>query len=237
MQVLSFTHFTFRWSFNRSICHGASKSSSFLSGNFSSNSCWRNSSTSAEIVPGFFSFCLVRKRENKWMVAWFLNLPDFKMLQGYLHGWALLRIIGIRNIWVENCKATAYLRKNSTEYGILKYIFQGIEQGSQGYKPQEFTGYELMEDEDRIKLRLIFSSHIWPNEHWFQRLCYLCHASITSLLQPPSLSPDPSQLRAEYFNQSNTCAFLLLFSSFFFVFGFMDCEWDQSLLDMFRLIS
>ena len=75
-------------------------------------------------------------------------------------GEALLRIIGIRNIWVENCKATAYLRKNSTEYGIFKIYIPGYRTGITGIQT---TG--LMEDEDRIKLRLIFSSHIWPNEH------------------------------------------------------------------------
>lgn len=47
-------------------------------------------------------------------------------------GEALLRIIGIRNIWVENCKATAYLRKNSTEYGIFKIYFPGYRTGITG---------------------------------------------------------------------------------------------------------
>lgn len=46
-------------------------------------------------------------------------------------GEALLRIIGIRNIWVENCKATAYLRKNSTEYGIFKIYIPGYRTGIQ----------------------------------------------------------------------------------------------------------
>lgn len=47
----------------------------------------------------------------------------------------------------------------------LKYIFQGIEQGLQGYKLQEFIGYELMEDEDWIKLCFIFLFYIWLNEY------------------------------------------------------------------------
>ena len=47
-------------------------------------------------------------------------------------GEALLRIIGIRNIWVENCKAMAYLRKNSTEYGIFKIYIPGYRTGITG---------------------------------------------------------------------------------------------------------
>lgn len=152
-------------------------------------------------------------------------------------GEALLRIIGIRNIWVENCKATAYLRKNSTEYGIFKIYIPGYRTGITGIQT---TGVYRIRINGRWRSDQVAS-------HFF--ISYLAErALISKTLLPlprlhhistpaPSLSPDPSQLRAEYLNQSNTCAFLLLFSSFFFVFGFMDCEWDQSLLDMFRLIS
>ena len=55
------SYLTLRCSFIKSICHGASKSNSFLSGNFSSNSSCRCSSTSSVMVSTFFAFCLTLK--------------------------------------------------------------------------------------------------------------------------------------------------------------------------------